>query len=70
MPSNRKRVELASFGSFEKTQEIINERFSVDSEKRHYGWGENVENGVSVVFREKMGAHDIVVAMTSDSGGL
>lgn len=67
MPSNRKRVELASFRSFEKIQEIINRRFSVESEQRHYGWGENGKNGVSVVFHEKIGAHDIVVAMSSDS---
>jgi hypothetical protein len=52
---------------FEKIQEIINEHFSVESEQRHYGWGENGKNGLSIVFHEKIGAHGIVVATTRDS---
>ncbi len=64
LPSEPERIEPASFSSFEKIEEII---WMVGL--RTYGGNGyfKIEDGVSIVFYEKIGAHNITVVKASNS---
>jgi len=69
LPSNPKRVELASFKSFETLQEIINEKLRQMSKGNTMGRGDAIE-GPQIVFHEKIGSHDITIVVASGSSEL
>jgi hypothetical protein len=66
LPSNPSRVELASFKSFEEISKII-----WNAGVKTYGERSlQVEDGVEMVFHEKIGAHDITIVKADDSSQL
>jgi hypothetical protein len=67
LPSEPERVELASFSSFEEIEQIIWEMgFKTYGGKGYF----RVEDGVSIVFYEKIGAHSITIVEASDPSQL
>lgn len=68
LPSKPNKVELASFKSFEKINEIIwNVGFKTYGER---GGFLHVEDGVELFFHEKIGAHNIAIVKAEDSSKL
>ncbi|KPV63209.1 MAG: hypothetical protein AOA65_1408 [Candidatus Bathyarchaeota archaeon BA1] len=66
LPSNPSRVELASFKSFEE----INKKIWGRGFKTYGERSLKVEEGVEIVFREKIGTHDITIVKAADTSEL
>lgn len=62
LPSNPKRVELASFKSFEEIHEMI---WGI-----HRSLSTPKGEGVDIVFHEKIGSHDVTIVKAGDSSEL
>ena len=62
LPSKPEKIELASFGSFEEVQRLIFGRIV-----KMYRALDKAAKEVTVVFHEKIGAHDITVVQAGDT---
>lgn len=68
LPAEPEKIEQGDFGSFERVAELIRDHVSYPR-----GWfncgggGEGSDGGVDIVFHEKIGAHDILVAKATDA---
>jgi len=65
LPSNPKRVELASFKSFEEIHKMILEMY-----RSYKSFSAPMGEGVDIVFHEKIGSHNITIVKADDSLGL
>jgi len=65
LPSNPKKIEKASFESFETVQSLIWANVPTNMYKTYGERGEAIDS-VRITFHEKIGAHDITVVNPSD----
>jgi len=69
LPAEPDKIEQGDFESFERVAELVRDYISPPS-----GWfdcgggGEGAGGGVDIVFHERIGAHDILVAKATDAG--
>lgn len=64
------RVEKGNFASFEQVEKLIKEHFPIRWWDRFGKGALDPERGIEIIFRERIGAHDITVVQAGDSADL